>query len=65
MTGTGKTRTAHEMAKPGEKLVCLHSLKWFDGCEGADVVILDDFRNKWCFETGFTWLLSVLDRYAI
>lgn len=57
--GTGKTRRAHEMlANPYVKNT---GSKWFDGYDGHDEILLDDFRDTW-WELGF--MLGLLDRYA-
>lgn len=59
-SGTGKTRTAHEKypdafwKDPGHK--------WFDGYDGEDVVILDDFRPTWW---SWSYMLRLLDRYPL
>ncbi len=58
-TGTGKSRQAHEEAPeayvkpPG---------KWFDGYNGEDDVIIDDFRAE---DIPFSLLLQITDRYPM
>lgn len=62
--GCGKTRTAIQEANeagrswfilaPGQAKGTL----WFDGYEGEDVLILDEFRPTWC---PYSYLLRVLD----
>lgn len=58
-TGTGKTRRAYESSDspyfhPGGP--------WFDGYEGQEVVIFDDFSGS-CFPIAY--LLKLLDRYPM
>lgn len=58
-TGTGKTRKAFEEAKepyvhPGGG--------WFDGYDGQEAVIFDDFGGS---EFKITYLLKLLDRYPM
>jgi len=38
------------------------SLKWFDGYDGQDHVLFDDFRASWCT---FSHLLNLLDKYPV
>lgn len=61
-TGTGKTRTAHKMAEMfgGGIWMSAKSLKWWDGYDSDDCVILDDFRADFCT---YHELLRILDRY--
>lgn len=61
-TGTGKTRTAIEEA--GEEVWRSNcgSLKWFDGFDGQEHVIFDDFRASW---GSFSTLLNLLDGYPV
>jgi len=63
-TGTGKTRRAiHECVQEfGVERVYIKSDSgtWFDGYDGHDAVVFDDFRSSW-FE--FSFLLKLLDRY--
>lgn len=58
--GAGKTRLAHELA-PLAYVVCDPTGKWFDGYNGEDDVIFDDFAG----EIQYTWLLKLLDRYPM
>lgn len=58
-TGTGKTRRAYESSTgpyfhPGGS--------WFDGYEGQEVAIFDDFAGS-CF--AISYLLKLLDRYPM
>lgn len=62
-TGTGKTRTAVELAQEyagDDWWISSGSLRWFDGYDGQRVVIFDDLRTKHC---EFSFLLRLLDRY--
>ena len=59
-TGTGKSRWCHEnhpdafWKPPGNK--------WFDGYDGEDTIIIDDYRSTWT-EFGYSQLLRITDRY--
>lgn len=58
-TGTGKTKQAYEEAGPN----CWESsktLKWWEGYDGHENIIIDDFREYYC---EFAELLRILDRY--
>lgn len=58
-TGTGKTKSAMEMA--GEDYwISSGTLKWWDGYCGQKAVIIDDFRGDMC---PLHTLLRILDRY--
>lgn len=57
-TGTGKTRQAFEQAP--NAWWSGKSLKWWDGYDGHEDVIIDDFRGDFCT---FHELLRILDRY--
>lgn len=58
-SGSGKTRTAVEEA--GEDTwMSSRNLKWWDGYDGHENVIIDDFRGDFCT---FHELLRILDRY--
>lgn len=64
-TGTGKTRTAVEIAEEAGKEYWLSSgetLQWFDGYNGQEYAIIDDFRRGMC---KFQFLLRLLDRYKM
>lgn len=55
---TGKTRTAFEMCP--NPWISGKSLKWWDGYDGHEDVIFDDFRSDFCT---YHELLRILDRY--
>lgn len=58
-TGTGKTKRAYEEA--GEDTwISGKNLKWWQGYDGHENVIIDDFRKDFCT---FHELLRILDRY--
>lgn len=58
-TGSGKTRAAREWL--GEDIyTCLDSIKWFEGYDQHENVLIDDFRKDFC---KFHQLLKLLDRY--
>lgn len=59
-TGTGKSHWAHKHFpdaywKPPE--TC-----WFDGYDGEEVIILDDYRKNWFT---FSYMLRLLDKYPM
>ncbi len=61
-TGTGKTRFAYDAfpklyrKQPGDS--------WFDGYEGEECLLLDDFAGKMS-KMGLQYLLILLDRYPV
>lgn len=57
-TGTGKTRKAMELCE--DPWVSNKSLRWWEGYDGHEDVIFDDFRRDFCT---FHELLRILDRY--
>jgi len=61
-SGTGKTRTAIEMAEAEGKPYFKHTCEkdWFDGYDGEEIVIIDDFNS----EISYPLLLQMLDRHA-
>lgn len=59
-TGTGKTRQATE-DYPDAYLWGPEQGKWFNGYDGHDTVILDEFRGQ----LPFGYLLRLLDRYRM
>lgn len=59
-TGTGKTRTAVEMCGDNEYWMSGKDLKWWDGYDRHEYVIIDDYRKDFC---KFHELLRILDRY--
>jgi len=66
-TGTGKTRWAWEFCLNlyglgGVWLCNTSNLQWFDGCDGHECAIFDDFRAK---GVAFNQLLRVCDRYPL
>lgn len=64
-TGTGKTRTAIEIAEESGLSYWISSdpeLKWFDGYNGQEYAIIDDFRRQ---GIKFSWILRLLDRYPV
>lgn len=56
--GTGKTRDA--WARDPE-LYSKPDGNWFDGYDGQDTLLLDDYQG----ELAYSWLLKLLDRYPI
>lgn len=57
-TGTGKTKAAMEETK--DPWVSGKNLKWWEGYDAHEHVIIDDFRKDFCT---FHELLRILDRY--
>lgn len=57
-TGTGKTRAAVEETK--DPWISARNLKWWEGYDAHEHVIIDDFRRDFCT---FHELLRILDRY--
>lgn len=58
-TGTGKTRTAREWL--GEDIyTCLDTIKWMEGYDQHENVLIDDMRKDFA---KFHQLLKLLDRY--
>lgn len=58
-TGTGKSQRAHEMC--GEDTYRkANGAKWWNGYDGHENVIIDDFRDSWW---SLTDMLSILDKY--
>lgn len=58
-TGTGKTKRAFEEAGP-DAWISGKNLKWWQGYDAHEHVIVDDFRGDFCT---FHELLRILDRY--
>lgn len=58
-SGVGKTRTAVEEAGD-EYWMSGRNLKWWEGYDGEENIIIDDFRGDFCT---FHELLRILDRY--
>lgn len=59
-TGTGKTRSCMDCEQPPTWIY--GSDGWFDGYEGDEVVLFDDFGGH---EFKLTYLLKLLDRYPM
>lgn len=59
-TGTGKTRRARELFEEEDVYIKNNGSKWWDGYDGHECVIIDDFRDDWW---PLTEMLSLLDRY--
>jgi len=57
-TGSGKTRTA--IAELEGAWVSAKNLKWWDGYDAHENVVIDDFRKDFCT---FHELLRIFDRY--
>ncbi len=61
-TGTGKTRLVFSLERAENLWVSGNDLKWFDGYDGHEAAVFDDFRGDMC---RLRWLLRLLDRYPI
>lgn len=59
-TGTGKTHFAFE--ENPDAWVSSANLNWFDGYDGQETVIFDDFRKEHC---SFSWFLRLIDKYPL
>lgn len=63
VAGAGKTRRAHSEAAEEQKPLYIHpGGSWFDGYDSEEFVLFDDFSGG---EFKFTYLLKLLDRYAM
>lgn len=60
-TGCGKSRHVFTADYASEAYVSATDGKWFDGYDGHDAIIFDDFRGSFC---KFSDLLRILDRNA-
>lgn len=61
-SGIGKTRKAIELCQDSPYWISHGSLQWFDGYDGEEIVLFDDFRESHC---KFEYLLRLLDRYPM
>lgn len=59
-TGCGKTSYVYD--KHPDLWISNEDLKWFDGYDGQETVLFDDFRGDMC---KFRFLLRLLDRYPL
>jgi len=59
-TGVGKSRTARELTGDEDTYTKNDGTKWWEGYDGHENVIMDDFRDSWW---SITETLSLLDRY--
>jgi len=57
-SGTGKTERAYREVNLDDLYVKNTDTKWFDGYDGQEDVILDDFRDNWM---SFTTLMALLN----
>jgi len=58
-TGSGKTKTA--MEEFPKAWMSSKNLKWWEGYDAHEVVVVDDFRKDFC---SFHELLRIVDRYG-
>lgn len=62
-TGTGKSKTAFQQAmEDGSWYAKDPSNQWWDGYNGQEVVVIDDYRRDFCT---FSYLLRLLDQYPL
>lgn len=61
-TGSGKSKTALEEANAETCWISSDTLKWWDGYDAHENVVIDDFRKDYCT---FHKLLRILDRYPL
>ena len=63
-TGCGKTRTAYEeaIARGTVWISPASKMEWFDGYDGHDTAIFDDFRAS---GNRFSYILRIIDRYPM
>ncbi len=59
-TASGKSRQAREDTEGEDVYVKNDGTKWWEGYDGHETVIIDDFRDSWW---SLTEMLSLLDRY--
>lgn len=59
-TGTGKSRAARNNCSAMDCYTKNTPTKWWNGYDGHEAVIIDDFRDSWW---SLTDMLSLLDRY--
>lgn len=59
--GTGKTRQVWEKIKDKDYYIKEPSNKWWDGYDGQEIILIDDYIGQF----DFTYLLRLLDRYPM
>lgn len=59
-SNTGKSRKARELCENGDTYCKNTGNKWWNGYDGQENVIIDDFRDSWW---ELTYMLGLLDRY--
>lgn len=59
-TASGKTRSAYEELDNGDLYTTMSNMKWFDGYDAHENVIIDDFRDT---QLKFADWLRLTDRY--
>lgn len=60
-TGTGKTRYVFDQVGDDQELWSPGDYEWFDGYQGQEIVLFDDFRGEYPVQ----FLLKLLDRYPM
>lgn len=61
-TGTGKSLAVDTECKGNNPFWKAPGHKWWDGYDGHEIIILDDFRGEWW---SLDYMLRLLDRYAL
>lgn len=61
-TGTGKTRAVYENLPNADAIYIHPGGQWFDGYDGEEIVLFDDFGGS---EFKVSYLLKLLDRYPM
>lgn len=59
-SGSGKSKKAREIINMDDCFIKNEGSKWWDGYDGHEDIILDDFRDSWW---PLTNMLGILDRY--
>lgn len=62
--GTGKSRKMYEMVKGKKYYAWECSTKWWDGYDGEEYILIDDFDDK-RLGVDFRYMLRLLDRYPM
>lgn len=58
-TGTGKSHAAEHHPMVTDPYFADSTSRWWDGYDGHETIIIDDFRSTFCT---FEWLLKLLDK---
>lgn len=61
-SGSGKGLISRQVIAKDEDVYQKDGTKWWDGYDGHQTIIIDDFRDSWW---DLTFMLKLLDRYAL